>query len=768
MFTLEGADQACRVIVEAMSEGALIVAADGTILYCNRRFAALLNMPPEKVVGSPLRDFLHAKDRAVAKEMLEGGEATIKKEALLVTGAGDVPVQLSAGSLTVDEAAVVCIVVADLTDEKRERHRLEEEVAERRRTEEQLRASEHFIRQVVDTNPGIIGIYDVIEDQLVYANRRLAELLGLPAGDVKGPGKELFRKAAAKGGFSLQWVKEQFARSGANDTIEYEMTLKGGDGRPRVFRSRDTVFDRDAGGRVRLVLGVGRDVTEEKQLDEERKRLAAVVEQAAEGVLLIDPKGIIRYANPAFAAMSGWGREELVGRHPRILRGDTHSVIFYRNLVAAARQGRVWSGRMRNKKKDGSLYDVEMTISPMRSADGQVVSYIAIAKDVTREMQLEERLRQAQKMEAVGTLAGGIAHDFNNMLASIIGFADLARDEVPEGSPARRFVEQIYKAGLKGRELIKQMLTFARQTGQEKKQVPIGPLIMEGLKVLRASIPSTVDIGFHAGSESVSVLGDETQIRQVFMNLCANAGHAMREKGGLLEIGLSSIVLQSPEEIHPDLRPGAYVRLTVRDTGVGIRPEVLGRIFDPFFTTKKPGEGTGMGLSVALGIVQGHSGAITVNSKAGEGSIFTVYLPAIEPQAEGEARGQDIPGGRERVLLIDDERDVAETIRLILEGLGYHVTAKTSGPEALEAFLDGPEDFDLVITDQTMPQITGVELARKMLSIRPDLPVLLCTGFSQAVDTAEAHATGIRECLMKPVIRRDMALAIRRALEAVH
>jgi CheY-like chemotaxis protein len=369
-------------------------------------------------------------------------------------------------------------------------------------------------------------------------------------------------------------------------------------------------------------------------------------------------------------------------------------------------------------------------------------------------------------MEALGTLTGGIAHDFNNILAAIIGFTEVVRDRFAEGDRDRRHLDRVLEAGLRGRELIKRMLAFSRKTEQEKKPVLLGSIVTETVRFVRSSTPATISIRTNVRTGSGMVFADPVQMQQVVLNLCTNAVQAMWEKGGVLDAEVSGRTVDESEGVRRGMKPGPYVILAVRDTGVGISPSIVDRIFDPFFTTKKVGEGTGLGLSVVHGIVQQHEGYVFAESEAGLGSTFTVYLPMVEAEVSGENLAeQPIPSGTERVLFVDDEELLAEMGRDMLEDLGYQVTVTTSSAEALALFRTDPGRFDLVITDVTMPEITGVELAREMLAARGDIPIIMCTGFSHLVDAGAAKASGVRAFTMKPLTKREIAKTIRVVLD---
>jgi signal transduction histidine kinase/ActR/RegA family two-component response regulator len=375
---------------------------------------------------------------------------------------------------------------------------------------------------------------------------------------------------------------------------------------------------------------------------------------------------------------------------------------------------------------------------------------------------IEDQLRQSQKMEAVGTLAGGIAHDFNNILGAVLGYAEMIRDDCPEGSNMAKDIEQVLKAGLRAKELVKQILAFSRQAEMQKIPMQPAAIVKEAVKLLRASIPTTIaieqDIDPHAGT----ILADPNQIHQIVMNLCTNAYHAMEEEGGTLTVSLKRRDAARDGCGSPD----GCVELSVEDTGTGIAEEIRKQIFDPYFTTKEVGKGTGMGLAMVHGIVQSYGGSVVCETQAGEGTVFRVTLPVIEQDgvAEGLRQERVLPG-RERILLVDDEQILLDMGRTMLERLGYHVTSRLNGVEALNVFQSDPQKFDLVITDQTMPGITGLELSRQILHLRPDIPVILCTGYSSIISEEKARSTGIRGFAMKPLTRKEIAALIRQVFD---
>jgi PAS domain S-box-containing protein len=503
----------------------------------------------------------------------------------------------------------------------------------------------------------------------------------------------------------------------------------------------------------------------------ELQQLATAISQTAESIIITDVDGVIQYVNPGFEKVSGYSKEEAVGQKPSILKSGRHDDTFYAQLWKTISSGKVWSGHFINKRKDGTYYEQNASISPILDSDGKIINYVAVKSDVTENIRLENQLRQAQKMESLGTLAGGIAHDFNNILTIIMGYADMALASQEVGSTAWDDLQEVIKASNRAKELVKQILTFSRYSEQQRGPLQIKVLVKEAVKLLRATIPTSIKFNVDIDPGCGLVLADPNQIQQVIMNLCSNAYHAMRHSGGELTVTLSEIRMDDGGYIGDVAVPaGAYVRLDVRDTGTGIDKNLLDRIFEPYFTTKQKGEGTGLGLAVVHGIVKGHQGYITVDSEPGKGSVFSVFLPRIEDgdviiEDADNTAAQHIPHGTGKILLVDDEVSVVEVERRMLVKLGYQVTALESSQEALDMFAADPDQFDLVITDMSMPEMTGAELSARMLAIRPDLPVFLCTGFSEEIDEQKAFELGIRKYFLKPPKHDDLARAIRDVLD---
>ncbi len=503
----------------------------------------------------------------------------------------------------------------------------------------------------------------------------------------------------------------------------------------------------------------------ETRLRESEERYRRLVENAPLGIVSVDRHGnIIDINSPFISALDSPSAEaaraiNLFTFPPLIEAGLSGNL---RKCLATGKTGDFEAPYRGQAGKESFL---RYHLTPIRDPEGKISGVQAVVEEITERKRLEGQLLQAQKMEAIGTLAGGIAHDFNNILAAILGFLELANLDTAENSRIKYNLQQSMKAAHRAKDLVQQILAFSRQNKRERKPLHMGPIVKEGLKFLRASLPTTIAIKENIEEDLGTVEADPTQIHQVLMNLCTNAADAMREQPGVLEISL--IKMEETSGLYPELDPGPYLRLRVSDTGQGMTREVLKRIFDPYFTTKETGKGTGLGLAVVHGIVKSYKGHIAVSSEVKKGTTFDIYLPRTDnKKVAWEAdRLEPLPLGKlERILFVDDEAAIAEIGQRMLEHLGYEVVVKTGSMEALELFRTQPEGFDLVITDMTMPNMSGDKLAKEILRIRPDLPIILCTGFSESISEEKAKALGVREFALKPLVMKDLAGAVGRAL----
>ncbi len=514
------------------------------------------------------------------------------------------------------------------------------------------------------------------------------------------------------------------------------------------------------------------------------ERYRTILETIEDGYFEVDTAGNFTFFNDSMCSILGYSREELMGMNNRSYMDAENARIVFQAFNWVYRTGKPYKALdWQLIRKDGAKIWVEASFSLIKDGGGRPVGFKGIARDVTERKKAQQekemlhaQLRQAQKMEAIGTLAGGIAHDFNNILSAVIGYTELCLDEAPEDSTQRTNLSRVLSAGSRAKDLVRQILTLSRRGESEPAPTPIVPLVKEVLKMLRSTLPASIELQEQIlCDDQVIVSADPTQIHQVLVNLATNAKHAMYDGSGVLEVCIQEAgSAEVPGKC--DSMPGAdrYVQITVRDTGVGIPEKYLDKIFEPYFTTKKKGVGTGLGLSIVHGIIKDHQGHVTVESKPGQGACFHIYLPltdisgragrAPDSARAGEA-GPRMSGGTEHILFVDDEQMIVDMQKKSLENLGYHVTATTSSVAALEAFRADPDRFDLVIMDMTMPTMTGDLLAHHIKEIRPGVPLILCTGFSEraALDKSEL---GVDDLLIKPIDRWKLAKTIRNLLDA--
>jgi len=522
----------------------------------------------------------------------------------------------------------------------------------------------------------------------------------------------------------------------------------------------------------------------EESLRSSEEQIRLLLNSMAEAMYGLDLDGNCTFVNNSFLRMMGYKRsDELIGKHMHTLihhscvdgsplptKDCTIHKAFVEGKGVHAADEFFW-------RADGTSFPVEYLSYPIvqdNETIGAVVTFRDISKELVIEKErltLERQLEQARKMEAIGLLAGGIAHDFNNILTPIFGYLELASIKIPEDSELANNLEEVQKAAYRAKDLVKQILSFSRQDTDNKSAIQVQIIVKEALKLLRASIPTTIEIRQNINSQCGAVMANPAQIHQIVMNICTNAYYAMRETGGILGVYLAPLEISQQDFINNiNLKPGPYLQLEISDTGHGMDQAIRERIFEPYFTTKDKDEGTGMGLSIVHGLVSGMGGHITVYSEPGRGTTFHVYLPVIESSVFSGKKNTPktvLPTGTERIMLVDDEEQVLKVEMAMLKELGYEVKAFSSSLEALEHFSDQPDVFDMVITDMTMPKMTGDKLAREIKAIRSDIPVILCTGFSELVDEKTAKDMGISAYITKPIIGQTFAGTVRNVLDEI-
>ena len=573
-------------------------------------------------------------------------------------------------------------------------------------------------------------------------------------------------------------VAEFSSKAETTEFVHEPYRIMAKDGSEKVINDW-TYIVRDREGRITHYKGIVEDITDRKEaaeaLRESEEKYRNILESMEEGYYEVDLAGNFTFLNDAMCKIRGYTRDELMGMNNRKYMDTETAKKVYKAFNEVYRTQKSIKGyEWKIMRRDGTEGNVEVSVSLIKDLKGKSIGFRGIALDINERKQaekektkLEGQLQQAQKMEAIGTLAGGIAHDFNNILSGIMGYAELAKMKAPEGSNVIADLDKLIKSSERAAALIKQILTISRHHKKEQRPVQVRYIVNEALNLLKATLPTTIEIREDLAKDAGIVNADPTQMHQVIMNLGTNAGHAMQEGGGVLEVSLANVELDDLSvSKHLDLDAGFYLRLTVSDTGYGMTSEIMERIFDPYFTTKDTGEGTGLGLSVAQGIVEAHGGTITVYSEMGNGTTFHVYLPVIlEEEREEEESEGPLPTGSERILFIDDEQVLIEIASQMLEQLRYEVVTTRSSVQALELFRAEPDRFDLVITDMTMPRMTGDKLAQELIKIRPDIPVILCTGHSRLVSEEKAKDMGIKAFVMKPLSTRVMAETVRKVLD---
>jgi PAS domain S-box-containing protein len=766
-LSLKQSEERFHSLFEATMNVILCLSPDGCIVEFNTEAERLYGKKREEVVGKSFFDlFVHnnvRKEFTTNVKKVLAGTPVINFEDWVI-GTNDRQRFFTWNisrmyALKGQVAGIICIGL-DITEHK------QSEIA--------LRNKEQKLNVILDQAFQFFGLLD-INGTLIEANKTALTFTGSNEADLKG---KPFWQAP-------WWTHSPQLQQRLQTAIK-----RAADGKIDQFETEHIAFDHtiiyvdyrikpvfnDHRHIIYLVIE-GYDITARKKIEEvlaEKDRfLETLIDEIPVSIFYKNTKGKYTGCNKHYAELLGLKKDEIIGKNVYEVHKKELADVYFEADTRLFEAPGVHVYESQIDHSNGTRLDILINKATFSNKDGHVSGIIGVVVDISdrkraekEKDELESQLRQAQKMESIGTLAGGIAHDFNNILGAIMGFAELAQLDASNGTVLEANLNEVVKAANRAKELINQILTFSRQSEHKLKPLQLSSVIKEALKLLRASLPTTIEIHYDIKSDALA-MANPTQIHQVLMNLCTNAGHAMRENGGLLEVSLVNVEFDA-EFVgrHPEIETGPYLQLTVTDTGHGMSPEILNRVFDPFFSTKETGEGTGLGLSVVHGIVKSHGGMIYAYSEPGKGSSFKVYLPAIERRMEPEKREEKIlPKGSERILFIDDEKMLVDVGKQLLETLGYDVTAKNSSIDALQLFTSHSDRFDLVITDQTMPHMTGEELATKLLVMRPDIPIIMCTGFNANITERTAHDLGIKSLIMKPIIMRDFARTIRRVLD---
>ncbi|MBL6995961.1 PAS domain S-box protein [Desulfobacula sp.] len=646
---------------------------------------------------------------------------------------------------------------------------LEKRVQELEQAESMSKQAEEQLRNIFENTTNLFYSHTA-DHQITYISPQVEHILGYTVEEAMIKWTE-FASDDPINEIGFQNTIKAIETGERQPTYELELIRK--DGKKIIVEVRESPIVKN--GKTVAMVGSLADITERKQAIEELRKsennYKALAENPNSIVMRFDPKGNIIFVNQYACNLFGYSFKEMMGKkstdliHPGIQDDGQSAEDLFAKLLNHPE--RYQTNENANLTKDGKRLWISWANTPTYDESGQLTSLICTGFDTTDKKQMETQLQQAQKMESIGTLAGGIAHDFNNILSPILGYTEMLLMDVPEDGPFKKNLNQIYTSALRARSLVKQILTFSRQGSSELMLMKMQTVVKEALKLIRSTIPTTIEIKQDINPDCGVIKADPTQIHQIVMNLATNAYHAMEETGGELKVSLKQVELGEYDIMTPDMTPGTYACLTVADTGKGMDKNLTDKIFDPFFTTKAIGKGTGMGLSVVHGIVTAMGGAIHVYSEPGKGTEFHVYLPVEKTLSHEQATVSkaQIKGGTEHILLVDDEQAILNMEKQMLERLGYQVTSRLSSVEALEAFRDSPDKFDLVITDMAMPNMPGDKLSVELTKIRSDIPVLLCTGFSETMSEEKATSLGIKGFILKPIVMKDLDQKIREVLD---
>ena len=753
---LRESEERYRSLVEHLPQRIFIKDCNSVYRSCNRNYALDLGITPEEIVGKD--DFaFHPPELAQAyrsddQACMNTGMATVTEKLYQLAGedrwAHTIKVPYH------DRQGRVIGVMG-----------IFEDITERKRVEEQLQRSEEKYLNLFQDAPlmyvitrneqGVPFISDCNKLFLRSVGFSREEVIGKPLADFYSPNS---RARLLEGG--------GYSRALAGEFVMGERQLVTRNGR-MIQTLLYTKPETDYSGNVTGTRAMFVDITASRKAEETQRYLSTAIEQSIEAVMITDRNGKIQYINPAFEHISGYRKEEVIGRDTRFLKSEGLDSSYYKEPLAAIRNGKPWKGRLVSQRKDGQKFYEDVAISPVRDSSGEIVSFVDVAHDVTENVELQIQLLQAQKMEAVGTLAGGIAHDFNNLLQAVLGYSELILQHKKAEDPDYPDLQKICQAGRRGADLVKSLLTFSRKVETKFVPVDLNQEITSIRSLLSRTIPKTIRIDLHLSGALESIHGDSSQIGQVLMNLGVNARDAMPD-GGILTIETKNIRLSDEYcSAHLDAKPGSYVLLTVSDTGEGIAKETLSHIFEPFFTTKETGKGTGLGLATVYGIVKQHHGHITCNSELGHGTTFKIYLPAIQTEQDLKTPTSEtaIRGGTETVLLVDDEAFLRELGARILNQYGYHVITASNGKEAFEIYQRDGESISLIILDLIMPEMDGRQCVAEIRRIDPNVKVVIASGYSDGQPTNRDMASAAKGFVQKPYNVKQLLNTVREVLD---
>lgn len=645
---------------------------------------------------------------------------------------------------------------------KRQLSLWEAEVAERKHAEERLRQSEEYMRALIDNSSDAIAVLNSSMEN-VYRSPSRKRILGYEPYEPRGAFETVHPDDYSAVRAAL--VKLASAPGG---TASMEMRLRHKDGSWRTIEATAVNLLDDPA--VKGIVINYRDITERRRTEETMRLWTAAVQAAANAIVITDAEeGQALFVNAAFTLLTGYSIEETIGQNMRILKSGKQPLSFYKEMWDTIKSGRVWHGQLVNRRKDGTLYEEEMTITPVRDENGRIVNFVAIKSDISERKRLQEQLIQSQKMESIGVLAAGIAHDFNNVLGIILGHSTLITRIDSENERIARSARAITQAADRGASLVRQMLTFARKSEVSFALISLNDSVRELQKLFYETFPRSMTLVANLDEHLPLVMADSTQIHQVLLNLCVNARDAMQGSGALI-ITTDAVAGRDVRTKFADAGAASYARMTVSDNGEGMDEETCRHIFEPFFTTKGPGKGTGLGLSVVFGIVENHKGFIDVQSELGRGTVFSVYFPATaipSDQDEGtKVKGRSRSGGKETILVVEDEELLRELAESILTSSGYNVITASDGEEALYLYEGRWNEIDLVFSDYGLPKMSGGEVAKRMRTINPGVRLIIATGFVDAEKKTELLECGAKEIIAKPYKHSEVLEKVRNMLDS--